>query len=136
MTRIAIHLLNNDTTPMEDVVRLLMHVFGLKHAQAFELMRQVHRQGRAAVARIAQGEEAAVRGRLDYFISAMSKPVAYEVTDDAPDEAPFVEIAGLRPLEDYVAADARRRSQERHALIVVMGCVLAAAAIAAAIILL
>ncbi|MFV2035198.1 MAG: ATP-dependent Clp protease adaptor ClpS, partial [Halocynthiibacter sp.] len=42
-------LLNDDFTPMEFVVHVLERYFGLNHAQAFEIMLTVHKQGLAVV---------------------------------------------------------------------------------------
>lgn len=42
-------LLNDDFTPMEFVVHILERFFGLNHAQAFEIMLQVHKKGLAVV---------------------------------------------------------------------------------------
>ena len=42
-------LLNDDYTPMEFVVHILERFFGLNHAQAFEIMLQVHKKGLAVV---------------------------------------------------------------------------------------
>jgi len=42
-------LLNDDYTPMEFVVHVLERLFGLNHAQAFEIMLTVHKKGVAVV---------------------------------------------------------------------------------------
>ncbi len=42
-------LLNDDFTPMEFVVMVLERIFGLSHAQAFEIMLTVHKRGLAVV---------------------------------------------------------------------------------------
>ncbi len=42
-------LLNDDYTPMEFVVHVLERFFGMNHAQAFELMLNVHKKGLAVV---------------------------------------------------------------------------------------
>jgi len=42
-------LLNDDFTPMEFVVHVLERIFGMSHAQAFELMLTVHKKGVAVV---------------------------------------------------------------------------------------
>jgi len=42
-------LLNDDFTPMEFVVMVLERIFGLNHAQAFEIMLTVHKKGLAVV---------------------------------------------------------------------------------------
>lgn len=42
-------LLNDDYTPMEFVVHVLEHYFGMNHGQAFEIMLTVHKKGLAVV---------------------------------------------------------------------------------------
>ena len=42
-------LLNDDYTPMEFVVHVLEHFFGMGHAHAFEIMLTVHKRGLAVV---------------------------------------------------------------------------------------
>jgi ATP-dependent Clp protease adaptor protein ClpS len=42
-------LLNDDYTPMEFVVHILENVFGMTHAEAFEIMLTVHEKGLAVV---------------------------------------------------------------------------------------
>ena len=42
-------LLNDDFTPMEFVVHELERLFGLTHAQSFEIMLTVHKKGLAVV---------------------------------------------------------------------------------------
>ena len=42
-------LLNDDYTPMEFVVAVLERLFGMNHAQAFEIMLTVHKKGVAVV---------------------------------------------------------------------------------------
>ncbi len=38
-------LLNDDYTPMEFVVHILERIFGMTHAEAFEIMLTVHKRG-------------------------------------------------------------------------------------------
>ncbi len=40
-------LVNNDTTPFEVVMIVLVHVFGMSTPRAFEIMMQAHGTGRA-----------------------------------------------------------------------------------------
>ncbi|MCW8842765.1 MAG: ATP-dependent Clp protease adapter ClpS [Rhodobacteraceae bacterium] len=42
-------LLNDDYTPMEFVVHILERIFGMTHAEAFEIMLTVHKKGLAVV---------------------------------------------------------------------------------------
>ena len=47
--RYKVLLLNDDYTPMEFVVIVLERFFSMNHAQAFEIMLQVHKKGLAIV---------------------------------------------------------------------------------------
>ncbi len=47
--RYKVLLLNDDYTPMEFVVIVLERFFSMNHAQAFEIMLQVHKKGLAVV---------------------------------------------------------------------------------------
>lgn len=40
-------MLNDDSTPMEFVVNILMHIFNKSEQEAHEVMMQVHEQGRS-----------------------------------------------------------------------------------------
>ena len=47
--KFSVILHNDDYTPMDFVVEMLMHVFGMAGAQAQEIMMAVHQRGKAVV---------------------------------------------------------------------------------------
>ena len=83
MRYFGIELQNNDTTSMEDVVTLLMFVFGHDYSTAFERMIATHRTGRALVAIFPEARLAEIKDRLDTHLSRLNDPVAYYVEEDA-----------------------------------------------------
>lgn len=83
MAKIGIELLNNSETTMEEVVQLLCFVFGHRHADAFELMLAVHRNGQAVVALVEEGELGAFTERLDATNARLGSSLSYRTVPDA-----------------------------------------------------
>ena len=76
----GIELLNDDTTSMETVVRLLGETLGLSEAVAFERMLRVHQNGPDTVFMGAADQRNLILKKIDAWTRSNACPVSYRGT--------------------------------------------------------
>ena len=109
MNLVGIELENNDTTEMEQVVRLLMFVFGAPQSKAIESMIKVHQNAHACVATVLKDDIGVFTRRLDEFIAQMENPVAYRLVNTPPNRPDMiVDSSGLMTWQAFQENEAAK----------------------------